>query len=240
MERCVIVAGAAIGEYERIRRNLHPDDFFLFCDGGLYHQERLGVTPRLIVGDFDSHPVPTLPVETIILPREKDDTDTVYAVKEALRRGYEDFLLIGVVGGRLDHTLGNVSILLDLYRRGKRAKILDDCGEMEIVGQEGAVIPPTWTYFSLLNIAGMTKGVTIRHARYPLTEAEIPCTYPYGISNQPLPGETATVTVGQGEALLIRIARDAGLSGASVLSSESSSGGTSALSPGSPSGGGDM
>lgn len=52
--------------------------------------------PGLIVGDFDSHENPHLDVETIVLPCEKDDTDTVFAVKEAMKRGYTDFLLIDV------------------------------------------------------------------------------------------------------------------------------------------------
>lgn len=78
--------------------------------------------PALIVGDFDSHCNPHLDVETIVLPCEKDDTDTVFAVKTMVQRGYDDFLLIGVIGARLDHTLGNVSILLYLDSLGKRRR----------------------------------------------------------------------------------------------------------------------
>lgn len=118
--RCVIVGGAGIRNYQTLWDYLNPDDFNMFCDSGLFHQEALGIEPHLIVGDFDSHPNPGLDVETIVLPCEKDDTDTVFAVKEALKRGFDDFLLLGVVGGRLDHTLGNVSILLMLHRQGKR------------------------------------------------------------------------------------------------------------------------
>lgn len=120
MKQCVIVGGADIGDAALIRGRLRVDDFFVFCDGGLAHREALQADPDLIVGDFDSHENPHLDIETIVLPREKDDTDTVYAVKEALRRGFEDFLLIGVIGKRLDHTLGNVSILLYLDSLGKK------------------------------------------------------------------------------------------------------------------------
>ncbi len=99
MRRCVIVGGADIGDYPLIRQKLREDDFFVFCDSGLSHMDALGAKPNLIVGDFDSHENPRLETETIVLPREKDDTDTVYAVKEALRRGFGEFLLIGVVHG---------------------------------------------------------------------------------------------------------------------------------------------
>ena len=126
MKRCVIVGGAEINNYEYIKSCLHNDDFIVFCDSGLKHLEALQVKSGLIVGDFDSHDNPQLDVETIVLPCEKDDTDTVFAVKEALKRGFDDFLLIGVVGARLDHTLGNVSILLYLDSLGKKGKIVDD------------------------------------------------------------------------------------------------------------------
>ena len=98
MKRCVIVGGADINNYEYIKSCLRNDDFIVFCDSGLKHLESLQVNPGLIVGDFDSHNNPHLGVETIVLPCEKDDTDTVFAVKEAIKRGFDDFLLIGVVG----------------------------------------------------------------------------------------------------------------------------------------------
>ena len=75
-----------------------------------------------------------------MLPCEKDDTDTVFAVKEAIKRGFDDFLLIGIVGARLDHTLGNVSSLLHLDSLGKKGYIIDDHSEMEIVSNKPAYI----------------------------------------------------------------------------------------------------
>lgn len=208
MNRCVIIGGAKINHYEIIRTYLRADDYNIFCDGGLYHMESLGIKPDLVTGDFDSHPEPDLNVETIVLPREKDDTDTAFAAKEALRRGFEDYLLIGVTGERLDHTLGNLSILLMLHSMGKSAKILDDCAEMEIVSKEPVCINDSFTYFSLLNISGTAKGITVENAKYPLQKAQITCEYQYGISNEVLPGRQAKVSVQEGQLLLIKIFSD--------------------------------
>ena len=97
-KRCVIVGGADIHNYSFLRGCLREDDFVVYCDSGLKHLPALQARPDLIVGDFDSHDNPHLGVETIVLPCEKDDTDTVFAVKEAIKRGFDDFLLIGVVG----------------------------------------------------------------------------------------------------------------------------------------------
>ena len=205
--RCVVIGGAGIRDYQALWDYLNPDDFNIFCDSGLSHREALGIEPHLIVGDFDSHENPHLDVETIVLPREKDDTDTVYAVKEAVKRGFDDFLLLGAAGGRLDHTLGNLSILLSLHAQGRRALLVDDYSEMEVVGREPAYIDGCFPFFSLLNISGTARGVTIGDAKYPLRDAEIPCTYQYGVSNEVLPGRRARVSVAEGELLLVRVRR---------------------------------
>lgn len=205
MGRCVIVGGANINNYDFIREKLSADDYIIFCDSGLKHMENLRVQPSLIVGDFDSHDNPHLDVETIVLPCQKDDTDTVYAVKEAIKRGYDNFLLIGVVGARLDHTLGNVSILLYLDSLGKKGCIIDDYSEMKIVSNEPAYIEDSYSFFSLLNISGTAKGITIENAKYPLENGEITCEYQYGISNEVLCGEMAKVSVDKGRALLIKV-----------------------------------
>lgn len=205
MNRCVVVGGADINNYEYIRSRLSADDYVIFCDSGLKHLAKLNVKPELIVGDFDSYDKPCMEVETVVLPCEKDDTDTVFAVKEALKRGYDEFLLIGVVGARLDHTLGNVSVLLYLDSLGKRAGIIDDYSEMEIVSEKPAYINDSYSFFSLLNITGRAKDITVENAKYPLDGAEITSEYQYGISNEVLPGKTARVSVAEGRLLLIKV-----------------------------------
>lgn len=204
MSRCVIVGGAEIRRYDEVKKYLRPGDYYIFCDNGLRHLEALGIQPDLIIGDFDSHAVPHLPVETIFLPREKDDTDSVYAAREAVKRGFNEFLLIGVVGDRIDHSLGNLSILLKLDSLGLRGMIVDDYSEMEIVSGEAAEIGPEFPFFSLLNISGTARGVNIENAKFPLKDGEIDCEYQYGVSNEPLSGKTARVTVAQGRLLLVR------------------------------------
>lgn len=203
--RCVIIGGADIGNYDRIKSYIKPDDFFVFCDSGLKHINGLNVNPSLIIGDFDSHPKPETDTEIIVLPCEKDDTDTVYAIKEAERRGFDDFLLIGVVGNRLDHTLVNVSILNHLFERKEKGVIIDDFSEMEIAGSETTYIDDVFSYFSLLNIFGISEGVTIKNAKYTLDNATITSEYQYATSNEVIKGKTAEVTVSNGKLLLIKV-----------------------------------
>lgn len=205
MKRCVIVGGADISDYKYIRSCMNEEDFFIFCDSGLKHLDGLNVQPNLIVGDFDSHENPNMDVETIVLPCEKDDTDTVFAVKEAIKRGYDKFLLIGVIGARLDHTLGNVSILAMLDSIGKEGCIIDDYSDMRIISDKPVIIDDSYAYFSLLNVFGEARGIYESGVKYPLENAEITCEYQYGVSNEILPGRKAKILVKEGRMLLICI-----------------------------------
>lgn len=209
LKQCVIIGGAPVRDYERLKTYLSPEDFFIYCDSGLCHLQSLESRPDLIIGDFDSWSGP-LPhdVETIVLPREKDDTDTMFAIKEGIRRGFERFLLLGVCGARLDHTLVNVYALLYLDSAGKKAKLVDDHSEMEIVSASPAYIPDSFPYFSLLSIAGTARGVTIEDAKFPLKDGVITSESQYATSNEVLPGQTAKVTVAAGRLLLVKCFAD--------------------------------
>ena len=215
MKRCVIVGGAGISNYEYIRSALREDDYVVFCDSGLKHMEKLGAAPSLIIGDWDSHADPHLDVETITLPVAKDDTDTVYAMREGMKRGFKKFLLIGSAGERLDHTLVNVYILTTLENRGLHGMIVDDYSEMELISswtdEEGnchpgeASVEDRYTFFSLVALEGEARGVTIKNAKFGLEGAAIGPDYQYATSNEVIPGKTAEITVEDGRLLLIKI-----------------------------------
>ena len=213
--RCVIVGGADIANYERIRGYLSEDDFVIYCDCGLRHMDGLGVQPSLIVGDFDSHEDPHMDVETITLPVAKDDTDPVYAMREGMQRGFREFFLAGCIGGRLDHTLVNAYILTVLENNGCHGMIADDYSEMELISsredEEGvrqpghAEVADIYPFFSLVALEGEVHGVTIRNAKFGIENAVIGPGYQYATSNEPVPGKTAEITVEDGCLLLIKI-----------------------------------
>ena len=203
--RCVIIGGADIKEYDRIRSYLREDDFVIYCDCGLRHAEGLGRKPSLIVGDFDSYENPHADTETIVLPVVKDDTDTVYAAKEGVKRGFSDFLLIGVFGGRMDHTLANVYEMFDLESKGCTVHAVDDHSEFTVIPEGGtAYVSDSYPFFSLLNMTGTARGITIRGAKYTLDNAEITSNYQYAVSNEVTRGQTAEISIKEGRLLLIK------------------------------------
>ena len=76
---------------------------------------------------------------------------------------------------------------------------------MELVTASPAMVDDSFSFFSLVNITGKAKGVTIKNAKYPLENAEITCSYQYGISNEVLVGKTAEISVKDGALLLIKV-----------------------------------
>lgn len=104
---CLIYSG---GEYQSCPKDLTDRAAFIIaCDRGYDYAKRDGIMPDLVVGDFDSAeslPADGIPVER--WKREKDDSDTMLAIKEALGMGYRDFVIVNALGGRLDHLYANV------------------------------------------------------------------------------------------------------------------------------------
>ena len=174
LKRCVIVGQAEIKDYKRVKSYLKDDDFFVYCDGGLKHMENLSAKPDLIIGDFDSYENPKMDVETIVLPCVKDDTDSAYALKCCIERGFKEFLFVGCIGQRLDHTLGNLFLLIMLKEKGLSGVMLDDYSEMTFVDDKGAyshVFKEFHRHFSLIDMlrfvmyAGLTSPTHNKYYR---------------------------------------------------------------------------
>ena len=125
MPRCIILTPLYAGE-ELPWIAPQPGDFLICADGGWACARQFGLTPQLVVGDFDSMPPAMRPdVPTLTLPTEKDDTDLVVCLHEGRKRGYTEFILAGAIGGRFDHTLSCLQCAADCALRGERAWLVD-------------------------------------------------------------------------------------------------------------------
>lgn len=114
MKGCVICNGA-IRDYEWAKGQVAECELIIAADGGAVHLNAMNVVPHVMVGDMDSMPDPSWPqdeqVERISFPEDKDKSDAELAVELAFERGCTVVTLLGAAGGRLDHLLGNVSLL---------------------------------------------------------------------------------------------------------------------------------
>ena len=183
MSRCVILSAGPVEDPEALRPLLRDDDWFIAADGGMRLAERLGVTPGLIVADFDSGEAPR--AEVLRLPAEKDWTDTMAAAMAGLERGFLDFLLLGCTGGRLDHTIANLAVMLYIHRQGGTPMMADERNRVFLYAPSSFTIPPQkgWK-LSLFPYGGEVRGVTLRDVRYLLTDATLTTDNPVGVSNE--------------------------------------------------------
>lgn len=198
---CCSIIGA--GERTRDVIALAPGDLLIAADGGYTWLRDLGLTPDVLVGDFDSlGEVPDF-AGVVRLPKEKDDTDTMAAVRLAMERGYRNFRLYGGTGGRFDHTLANLQILTWLARRqcgntlygpAWMACAVTD-GELRFpAGQAGMV--------SVFCQGDAATGVNLEGLKYPLVDATLTCDFAVGVSNE-FTGAPGRVSVGQGTLLVV-------------------------------------
>ena len=179
----------------------------VFCaDGGVRNAQAAGMTPDFLIGDWDSGGAPEPGVPCVTLPVEKDMTDLQAAADQALDMGFQELLLCGCTGGRLDHTASNLVLLEWIAGRGGRPLLVDEGNEVRFL--EGPVeLPlanwPPYHYLSLIPLDRILTGVTLRGLKYPLTDARLTRGDTLSVSNEPQADEVR-LSITSGRALLIR------------------------------------
>ena len=204
------------GDFTETGLAFQPGDACLAADGGLRYAQALGLSVDLIVGDLDSADPTALAaagqarIPLLRLPREKDETDMLAAIRIGLERGYRRFALYGATGGRLSHTLANLHCLDHLARHGARGVLYDEREWITLIrngtlcfdaSRQGIV--------SVFAYGGEASGVTLTGLKYPLDHVTLTGSFPLGVSNE-FTGAPAAVTVVCG-ALLVCVQRCAGV-----------------------------
>lgn len=203
--RAVIVLGGDAPGCALLARCVRDAELTIAADRGLAAFDAASLTPDLLVGDMDSIAPDVLKrYESRVAQRRlspiKDDTDGVDALDMAMARGATQITLLGALGGRLDHALANLMLLVRASRRGVRAEILDERVRIARVDGEARLHGAKGDTVSLLPL-GIARGVTIEGFFYPLQKGELTSEYPLGISNVVTQDE-ARVTVEEGDLLL--------------------------------------
>ena len=200
MKRCFIFAA---GTYYGLRERPQSGDLVLAADAGYEVCRREGIVPDLVLGDFDSMEQPMDFKNVLRVPVEKDDTDTMLAVKTALENDCEEIYIYGGTGGkRLDHTLANLQTLLYLRRRGARGYLYDNDFVWTAIENESLTIrrEVEWGLLSLFSLEGEVEGITLRGVQYPLEDGRLTAEFPLGVSNHILE-EEAHISVRRGALL---------------------------------------
>lgn len=205
MKRCVLLAGGPFEDYDRAVPEIGGGDFLIACDRGFEAAQRLKLHVDLLVGDFDSYSgeIPAdVPVERAAA--EKDDTDTILGVRRGLALGYRDFLLLGALGGRLDHTLANLQTLSLLCEENARGQICSNRARIWAVRNGALDLEGAPGYVSVFAWGGPCDGVTLEGLRYPLRDARLEPGFPLGVSNA-FADKRARIQVREGTLLVLHV-----------------------------------
>ena len=198
-KRCLIISG---GEYCPVG-DYTESDYVIACDRGYEYAVRDKIKPDLALGDFDSYRGEVIGCEIHRCRPEKDDTDTMLAVKEALRMGFRHISLRCALGGRVDHLIANIQSLCYAAEHGAAADITD-CNNFLTALMPGEHRVPRREGFSLSLFApcGSCGGIDLYGVKYPLRGAELSGSFPLGVSNEWSSGE-AVIRHRSGTLLLV-------------------------------------
>ncbi|OPZ62575.1 MAG: Thiamine pyrophosphokinase [Firmicutes bacterium ADurb.Bin506] len=208
----VIAAG---GDYcpDVARLCLGETAVIICADGGIVACRALGLRPDYLIGDLDSAPAPLVDwacdagAEILRYPAAKDQTDLELAMERAVALGARRLAVTGATGGRIDHTLANIDVLMGFAHRLERIVAVENRGELiflagadrvaTIRGRAGDTV-------SLIPGCGDARGVTTTGLHYRLLDEDLRYGTARGVSNY-MTEPIAYVKMGSGELLVVHM-----------------------------------
>ena len=189
--------------------NLLPGDLLVAVDGGLHHLKRLGLTPDLLIGDLDSVDAADLAkivdagIEVLRFPPAKDQTDLELALEHSLKLGYAQIVIAYAFGDRVDHTLGNLSLLTRPDLAGKSISLDDGQVEARLLDNKASLPTQPGDLISLIPWGEPAEGINTTGLEYSLNNETLIPWQTRGISNVAL-ADSIELDFKSGRLLVIR------------------------------------
>lgn len=207
IKRVMIFANGEVPDIEKAASILRSDDLMIAADGGMRHALALGVTPQVLIGDLDSLPssfdLEKFTGTVIRHPRDKNETDLELAIQYALEQHPERIVILGALGGRLDQTLGNISLLSG----GADIRFDDGVEEVLCCREKCEVEGTTGDTVSLIPWQGEAGGIRTAGLKWPLQDETLYPQKTRGISNE-MTAARAVIQVRTGLLLIVHRRRD--------------------------------
>ncbi|MGN0384094.1 MAG: thiamine diphosphokinase [Eubacterium sp.] len=197
---CYIIGAGDLAEMS-IRKN--ADDYVIAADGGYRYLDKLSLEADMVLGDFDS--LGYVPKHNNIIRHkvQKDDTDMMLAVNEGMKKGYAQFVLLGGMGGRSDHTVANFQVLSYIANHGGRGYLVNNNIVVTIIKNSIINFDEYFTgTISVFCYGDKASKVNIRGFRYEAYDVTLTNDNPTAVSNE-FVGRPGYVSVGEGSVLVI-------------------------------------
>lgn len=197
--RAVIIGNGSIVDYDYIKSFIDKNDFIICADGGADHLNGLGVSASILIGDFDSVSENARGSARVIqYPTRKDFTDGELCMAYAVENGFDEILLLGMSGTRLDHTINNIFLL---FQCKKSCMITESC-EIYALTDEFCICNKKGKTLSIIPVDGDLEGITTYGLEYPLNNEALYFGKARGNSNVVNENE-AKITVKNGKGIVI-------------------------------------
>jgi thiamine pyrophosphokinase len=189
MKRVIIVSGGKKPSLS-LYNSVHDSSCkVIAADSGAEFFRENGMIPHVLLGDFDSITDETFSffedkTEVIRYDAEKDFTDTEAALVEALKENPEEIILLGCTGNRLDHFIGNLSLLERALSKGIKAYIMDDHNKIFMMDKPGIIKKDFGDYISFQAFRCPVKGFGVKGVKYPLWDYELVLGDSMNVSNE--------------------------------------------------------
>jgi thiamine pyrophosphokinase len=183
-----------------------PNNYTVIAsDAGYKLARQAGYNPDLMLGDYDTCPAPER--ADLILPSVKDVSDSEAAVELAFSRNFREIYIIGGLGGRFDHTMGNIGMLAKYAGKFDKIAILDgkNCVSLLLPGTtfiSPEVFGRRFTYMGLIAYGGDVSGLTVKGCKYNLSDHILTPDTTLAISNE-IENNFAEISFSQGMLLVI-------------------------------------
>ena len=194
MKRCLIVTGGTIDiAFAKDFLSQRSYDYVIAADAGLEVLRPLHISPNAVVGDLDTVDKKVLEeyqnqpdIEFEIHKPEKDETDTELALLTAARQGCEAVDILGALGGRMDHAIGNIQLMYQFFCQGMEVSIYDARNRLYLLGGHKVFHREEvyGKYISFLPMTETVEGLTLRGFKYPLQRRTIGLGTSLCISNE--------------------------------------------------------
>lgn len=197
-------------EFYQERMKTEKYDLIVCADGGANNAYALGLMPQVIVGDMDSIKTDVRAyyenqgVDFHILPPAKDETDTEMALDYLLKAGCSSIDLFGCLGGRSDHAIGNIYLLVELAKKGAKARLVDEHNTLRVLLESETIDTKPGETISLIPLTEMVEEITLEGMTYPLNKETLYMGYSRGISNVAL-GDSISIRFSKGILLMVRV-----------------------------------
>ena len=203
--KVLIVLGGDAPGVELLKVCADEADFSIAADRGLEAFDAAGLEPDMLVGDMDSVSQNVLARYESRLSEDrlnciKNDTDCEYALNLAISRGATEIVLLGALGGRLDHALANLMMVVRAARRGVWAEIRAEGVQIVRINESYTLTGAKGSTVSLLPL-GEARGISVRGCYYTIEDFTLASDTSRGVSNV-VTADEAVFTVREGDLML--------------------------------------